>query len=109
MVAHHAHRPHRQQHRESLRTATDVAIIIYLDVGQVSLPQLFIENGICLADDFNSFRDYFAKHPHCQSRSGEGLAPDEVVGQAKRFANRANFVLKKVAQRLNELKFHVFG
>ena len=108
MVAHHAHRSHWQQHRESLRTATDITFFIHLDVGQVSLPQLFIENGICLADDFNSFRGYFTEYPHCQTGTREGLPPNQIERKPKHLTNRADFILEEVAQRFHQFEFQIF-
>ena len=40
---------------------------------------------------------------------GEGLAPDEAVGQAELGGDRADLVLEQGPQRLDQLHLHVLG
>ena len=49
----------------------------------------------------------FADDANGKARAGEGLAIDNLFGQAKFEAHAAHFVFEQVAQRLNKLEFHM--
>src|SRR5699024_1570209 len=46
---------------------------------------------------------------YAETRPGEGLAPDDVVGQSQLRADGADLVLEQGAQRLDELEGEVLG
>ncbi len=50
-----------------------------------------------------------ADDAHRQTGAGERLTPDDLLGQAQFLADGSDLVLEQVAQRLDELEFHVVG
>ena len=48
-------------------------------------------------------------HSHRQAGAGEGMPPDDVLGQAQHFADLAHFVLEQLAQRLDQLEAQFLG
>ena len=66
-------------------------------------------DGIGSAQYVQALTGDLADDPDRQSRAGEGLAPHDLLGQAKLLPNGPHLVLEQIAQWLDELESHVVG
>ena len=90
---------HGRQHGEALpQLAVEAGPADLLDHDGVGRPQDLGPLGGDLADD-----------AHGQARAREGLAPDDLVGQAELLADGAHLVLEQQAQRLDQVEGQVLG
>ena len=97
-VAHHADGTHRQNGGEGL---PDLVI-------KPMLADLVDVNRIGPAQDIQLFGGDFPRAADRQTRTGEGVAADEAVGQAKLAAQGAHLVLEQLAQGFDQLQPHLF-
>ena len=98
-VAHHADRPHRQQHREGLPdVVVEAGAADFLEVDLVGEAQ----DVALVAGDL-------AGNADGEARTWEGMAADEGLGQPELTAEHADLVLEQLPQRLDELHVHALG
>ncbi len=71
--------------------------------------QLVDEDGVGLAQGLQAIPGEGAEAADGEAGAGEGLAPDDFVGQAEGGAEAAHFVFEEEAQGLDELEVHVVG
>ena len=76
---------------------------------EASLGDLGAEDGIGLLKQGHLGGGDFADDADGQAWTGEGLAPDQCLGEAQLRSERANFVLEQVAQGFDELELQVVG
>ena len=98
-VPHDPHRPHGGEHGEALPDLP----------GQAGPADLLGDDRIGVAQDLEPLGGHLADDADAQPRTGERLAPDDVLGQAELLAHGADLVLEEVPQRLDELERHVVG
>ena len=103
-IAHHAHRLHRQKHRK--RLAGQVIPRFAALIGRVT--QFLNKNRVRLAQQIRIFALHFAQHAHAQARTRERVAIHHFARQTQRHAQLAHLVFKQIAQRFQQLQFHVF-
>ena len=84
------------------RALPDVAV-------EAGAGEFFAGDGVGLAQQVETFPGDFADDADAQARAGEGLAPDDLVGQAELGADGAHLVLEEGAQRFDELELDVLG
>ena len=70
---------------------------------------LLAHDRVGLLQDRDLLGRHLADDPHAQPRTGERLAPHDLVGQAELGADRAHLVLEQITQRLHQLERHVLG
>ena len=97
LVAHHAHALHRQQNHASLPNL----------VVEVPVAEALDENVVGILKNFHFLASDVAEDAHCQARSGERMAADEMLGHAEFSSHAAHFILEEQSQRLAELKIHL--
>ena len=73
------------------------------------LGKLLTKNGIRLAQSLQSVTGDGASATYAQTRAGEWLTIDHVVGQAKLLAYHTHLVLKQQLDGFNQLKLQVIG
>ncbi len=95
-VAHHAHRLHRQQHREGLPDRV-------VEPGAANLVEI---DRIRPAQDGELFGRYLARHADGETGSGKGMPADQSVGKPELAAERTHLILEQFAQRLEQLQLH---
>ncbi len=96
-VAHHAHRPHREEHGEGLpeRAAEPRRL------------DLLLHDGVGVADHLEPLLGHLAQDAHGEPRAGERLAPDDLRRQAEKLAEHAHLVLEELPQRLHQREAEV--
>ena len=68
------------------------------------------EYPVGFLEDLNLFGSDFTDNAHAQAGAGEGLPPDQLVGDAQLLAYPANLVLKQAGQGLDDVQeLHVLG
>ena len=93
-VAHHADGFHRENGGEGLGgAAIEVLGNDFFEEDFVGIPQ----NGEAVFGDFAEAADG-------EAGAGEGVSPDDFLGQAELQAELADFVFEQVAQRLDEVE-----
>ena len=97
LITHNTHRLDRQQRRKRL---ADVPV-------QPGLLDLFDENVVGLARNADLLARNLAKDADRDTRTGEGVAPDKLLVDAKLDAQGADFVFEELAQGFDELEVHV--
>ena len=98
-VAHHADGADRQQHGEDLGgLAVEVVGDEFFQHDLVGVAEHVEPLGRDVADDADR-----------EAGAGERVTPDDVLGQAERFADLADLVLEQVAERLDELEAEFLG
>ena len=98
-VTHDAHRLDRQEHRERL---PDLAV-------PAGILHLLEHDHVRLAKDAQPLGSDLAHDADAQSRPGEGLAEDGLLGQAEFQAEFTHLVLEQLAQRLDQVELHALG
>ena len=76
-------------------------------LAQRQLVHLFAVDGVGVLHNSHLLRRYVANNADCQARSREGLACYQMLRQAQLTARLTHFILKQVAQRLDNL-FEVY-
>lgn len=99
LVSHHTNSPARQE--SGIRLAN-------LSVQARSL-NLADEDVVGLPCNFNLLGVNLAENADGDAGPGEGVAPNEVLGDAKAGAELADFVLEELTEGLDELEVHVCG
>ena len=99
-VAHHAYAPHIGEQ--------DGACLPYLVV-ESPVAEALDEDVVGILQDAHLLGCDGAEDAHGQSRSGEGMASDEVFGDAELSAHAAHLVLEEPLQRLAQLEVHLLG
>ena len=98
VVAHDTHSAYPGQDAEELGHVLFIAVLCHL------VP----EHPVGLLEDFHLFGGDFADDPNAQARAGEGLPPNQLLGDAQLPTHPAHLVLEEVFQRLNGAqKLHV--
>ena len=70
---------------------------------EARLGDLLAPDGVGILYDGNLFGSHFTDDADAQTRAGEGLAADQILGQTQLTASLTDFVLEQVAQRLHQL------
>lgn len=76
---------------------------------ETCLLDLANEDGVGLAEDGGLFRSDFAEDAHGQARTREGIAPNDVIGEAKGAADGACLILEEVAERFHQAEGQIGG
>ncbi|GGQ30916.1 hypothetical protein GCM10010215_63780 [Streptomyces virginiae] len=71
--------------------------------------ELVAGDGVGLAQQVQALLGDLADDADAEAGAGEGLALDDLVGQAELLADHADLVLEQLAQRLDELELDVVG
>ena len=109
LVTHNANALDVGQNREVLPTAMlAVAFARFLEQTLVVCVQFFANNGIGILENLKLFGAYCANDANSQTGAREGLAVNDVCGQAKGSAQCANLVLEEVVKRLNKVEVNTF-
>ena len=74
---------------------------------EVVLAYLIHNDGVGFSEDIKLFVRYLADDANCESGAGEGLAIDDLIGQAEFQTNAAHLVLEQIAERFDEAELHV--
>ena len=98
-VAHHAHTAHREQ---------DDARLPHLAV-KPPFTQSADEDVVSVLQDAHLFGGDVAEDAHGQSRPGERMTVDEMLGHLEFAADTAHLVLEEPAQRFAKAQVHLFG
>ena len=69
----------------------------------------FEEDFVGIAEEGEFFLGDFADAAHGQAGTGEGVTPDDVLGQAEEFAEFADFILEEVAEGFDEVEAEFGG
>ena len=110
LVTHDANATNVRQHREVLPARMlAVPVAGFLEQLRVVRIQFLTHDGVGILQDFQLFRRDIADDANGQTWAGEGLAPNDVVGQSKRRAQRAYFVFEEMVQRLDKVEGHAIG
>ncbi len=94
LVAHHAHAADRQENGESLPR-------LLVKAGAANFLHY---DGIGVAKGFQALGGNFAQQSHRQPRPRERMLGQDLFGQSQFAADAANFVLEKLAQRLDQFE-----
>src|SRR2546425_3404818 len=99
VIALHPDAAHRRQHGERLGDAPiEVGRAQLLDEDRVSVPQRVQPLAVDRTD-----------HAHREAGAGEGMPPEDVLGDAELGTGAADLVLEQTAQRLHDLERHHLG
>lgn len=85
-----------------------VAFARFLEQTLIVCVQFFANNGISILKNLKLFGAYCANDANSQTWAREGLAVNDVRGQAKGSAQCANLVLEEVVKRLNKVEVNTF-
>lgn len=100
VVAHDAHGADAGEDAEELGHLALIAV----------LGHLIPENPVGLLEDFHFLGGDLADDAHAQTGTGEGLPPDQLVGNAQLLAYPADLILEEAAQGLDDVqKLHILG
>ncbi|KAL7357887.1 hypothetical protein ACKS0A_01761 [Histoplasma ohiense] len=69
---------------------------------------LFDKYVVGLPGNTDLFWGHFSKDPNGDARTWKRMAPDKFLWNTKLFPQLTDFVLEKLAERLNELEMHAF-
>ena len=94
VVAHDAHGADAGEDAEELGHLTLIAV----------LGHLIPENPVGLLEDFHLLGGDLADDAHAQAGAGEGLPPDQLVGNAQLLAYPADLILEEAAQGLDDIQ-----
>ena len=100
VVAHDAHGADAGEDAEELGHLALIAV----------LGHLIPENPVGLLEDFHLLCGDLADDAHAQTGTGEGLPPDQLVGNAQLLAYPADLILEEAAQGLDNVQeLHIVG
>ena len=94
VVAHDAHSADAGEDAEELGHLALIAV----------LGHFIPENPVGLLEDLHLLGGDFTDDAHAQTGTGEGLPPDQLMGNAQLLAYPADLILKEARQRLNDVQ-----